>query len=165
MDSRRTQIGFLIFVVMIVSLACSAVTTTASEPTQASSSSYCPPLPAPQLSKSGFISDVVMSRDTEGEEKNPVNLTTVFTPTDVFHAVAKLKNAPENTSFSATWFVTDVGPDIACNSLIDSTEISTSGTRNLDFNLTPETQWPVGMYRVEVYVNGDLDTVKEFRVQ
>jgi sporulation-control protein spo0M len=61
--------------------------------------------------------------------------------------------------------VTDVGPDIACNSLIDSTEISTSGTRNLDFNLTPETQWPVGMYRVEVYVNGELDTVKEFRVQ
>jgi hypothetical protein len=149
---------------MLVSLACSAVTTTATEPTR-EPSGYCPPLPAPQLSKSGLISDVVMAKGTEGEEKNPINPTSVFSTNDVFHAVAKLKNAPENTSFAATWYVTDVGPDIACNSIIDSTEISTGGTRNLDFTLTPESQWPIGMYRVEVYVNGELDSVKEFQVK
>jgi hypothetical protein len=165
MTNRKAQIGFLLLIVMSLSLACSTVTSAGTEAPPAASSSNCPALPAPDLTKSGFISDIILARNTEGEEKNPINLTTVFSPTDTFHAVAKVEDAPENTSFSATWYVTDVGPDIACNSVVDSTEISTFGTRNLDFTLTPESTWPTGMYRVEVFVNGVLDSVKEFSVK
>jgi hypothetical protein len=164
MTNRKAQIGFLLLIVSLVSLACSTVTSATAEPTAAPSSN-CPALPAPDLTRSGYIAEIIMARNTEGEEKNPINLTTVFSPTDTFHAVAKVEDAPENTSFSATWYVTDVGPDIACNSVVDSTEISTFGTRNLDFTLTPESTWPSGMYRVEVFVNGVLDSVKEFSVQ
>lgn len=163
MPSRKIQIGVLIVTTLLVTMACSAVTTS-STPTAAASGN-CPALPAPQLTKSGFVDDVVLAKNTEGEEKNPTGLTSVFGPTDVFHAVLKLVDAPENTSFSATWYVTDVGPDVACNSTIDSTEISTGGTRNLDFTLTPNDKWPTGTYRVEIFVNGVLEDVREFSVQ
>ncbi|MHC1782135.1 MAG: hypothetical protein AB9891_05120 [Anaerolineaceae bacterium] len=164
MTNRKAQIGFLLLIVMSLSLACSTVIPSSTE-APATSSSNCPALPAPDLTKSGYIAEIILARGTEGEEKNPINLTTVFSSTDTFHAVAKVEDAPENTSFSATWYVTDVGPDIACNSVVDSTEITTFGTRNLDFTLTPESTWPTGMYRVEVFVNGVLDSVKEFSVQ
>lgn len=167
MPSRKIQIGILVLVIMVVTMACSAVTTTATSPTEAPvvASGNCPALPAPQLTKSGYVEEVVIAKNAEGEEKNPTGLTSVFGPTDTFHAVAKLVDAPENTSFSATWYVTDVGPDVACNSTIDSTEISTGGTRNLDFTLTPNDKWPTGMYRVEIFVNGVLEDVKEFSVK
>jgi len=114
---------------------------------------------------SGFIGDVVMAQGVTGDAKEPSNPTAVFTPSATFHAVVRVQNAPANTKFKATWFVTDVGSAADPNSLIDQTELTTEGTRNIDFTLAPKTVWPVGTYRVEIYVNGVLDTVKNFSVK
>ncbi len=176
MRNRNAQIGILLLVLVMVSLACSAVTESptataapvvVNEATEApaSTTGNCPALPAPELTSSGYVDDVVMAKNTEGEEKIPVGETSVFNPADIFHAVVILNEAPEDTTFTANWFVTDVGPDIACNSSIDSTNVTTSGTRNLDFTLTPDSQWPTGTYRVEIYVNDVLESVEEFSVQ
>lgn len=114
---------------------------------------------------SGFISEVVIAKDVTGDTKEPSNPTVVFTPSATFHAVVRTQGAPANTKYTVVWFVIDVGSTANPNSLIDQTELTTEGTRNVDFTLAPKTAWPVGTYRVEISVNGVLDTVKNFSVK
>ena len=64
-----------------------------------------------------------------------------------------IKDAPADTKFSAAWYAVDVGQAAAPNTLIDKTDISTDGSRNIDFTLTSQDVWPVGTYRVEIFVN------------
>ena len=128
-----------------------------------SSSSTTPSAPAPK--PSGFISGITMALDSKGENKDPVNPTTAFSPSAVFHAIVAVKNAPAKTVFSAAWYVDNVGSAAAPNTLIDTTDLTTDGTRNIDFTLSPNNKWPVGTYRVEVSVNGTLDTVVKFSVK
>ena len=124
------------------------------------------PSAAPTAAKpSGIIGSVTMSENAKSDTKEPVNPTVVFKPTSVFHAVTALLNAPANTKFSATWYVVDVGSAAPLNSLIESTDVSTGGSRNIDFTLSPATTWPTGSYRVEISVNGVVDTVKNFSVK
>ena len=60
---------------------------------------------------------------------------------------------------------TTIGSAASCNTLIDSFELASDGTRNLDFNLTPSSQWPPGLFRVEIYVNSKPDSVVDFTVR
>ncbi len=115
--------------------------------------------------RSGLIAKVTMARDTQGEDKEPVNPTTVFQGSSVFHAVVGTKNAPKGTKFGAEWYVVDVGSAGPANSKIDSSELVSEGTRNIDFTLTPTDTWPAGSYRVELRVNGVLDQIVTFSVK
>jgi len=105
-----------------------------------------------------------MAEGTQGANKDPQNPTTVFKPTATFHAVVRTNNAPANTTYTVEWYAVNVGNAAPPNTLIDSTDINTSGTRNIDFTLEPNDKWPVGTYRVEVSVNYILDTIKTFSV-
>lgn len=129
------------------------------------STTSCPPLPTPVTRPSNIVTSVTMALDTTPDKKEPINPTTVFAPDATFHAVVSLRNAPANTQVSITWYATDVGTAAPCNSRIDSTEIVTDGTRNVDFTLKPKTQWPSGTYRVEIFINGVLDRVVHFSVK
>lgn len=133
-------------------------------PTSPTSKGGCPPLPPAVVKSSGIVSNVTMALGTKGDTKDPVNPTLVFQPSSAFHAVVAIQNAPKNTKFKAAWFATDVGSAADCNTAIDDTEFSADGTRNIDFTLTPSTTWPAGTYRVEIYVNGNLDRVVNFSV-
>ena len=106
-----------------------------------------------------------MAQDVQGDAKDPVNPTREFTANSVFHAVVAIEDAPDNTKFKAVWYATDVGSAASCNTLIDSFELASDGTRNLDFNLTPSSQWPPGLFRVEIYVNSEPDSVVDFTVR
>ncbi len=114
---------------------------------------------------SGVIASVTMAEDAKADTKEPINPTVVFKPSSTFHAIVAIQNAPANTKFGATWYTVDVGSAAPPNNKIDSTELTTDGSRNIDFTLQPNTTWPVGTYRVEITVNGVLDTVKTFSVQ
>lgn len=114
---------------------------------------------------SGLVGSVTMAKGTQGDDKQPVNPTTAFNNADTFHAVVHVVSAPSNTKFNAAWYVVDVGGSPAANSLINHTEVTTDGTRNIDFTLAPQSTWPVGLYRVEISVNGTVDTVRQFSVQ
>lgn len=131
------------------------------QPTSAQASPECNPSPT----SSGVIKQVVTAQNTQGSDKQPVNPTTTFTPSSVFHAVVETQNAPANTEFRATWCVVDVGNAAAPNSVIDSTTLTTDGSRNIDFTLSPSTAWPAGKYRVVISVNGTADTVKNISVK
>ncbi|MCL4393789.1 MAG: hypothetical protein M1482_03090 [Chloroflexi bacterium] len=130
-----------------------------------SSTSEQPTPEATQKQSSGFISDVVMAKGTEGSDKHPVDETNTFGTTDIFHAVVAIQDAPANTDFKATWYIVDAGSAAAPNSSIGVTELKTDGTRNVDFSLRPPSEWPVGSYRVDISVNGTVDTSRDFDVQ
>src|SRR5574340_476483 len=82
--------------------------------------------------RASVIKIVTMAKDTQGAEKEPANPTTVFQADSVFHAVVAIQDAPAGTTFKAAWYVTNVGDAAAPNTLIDATELTTSGTRNID---------------------------------
>ncbi len=118
-----------------------------------------------QPGSSGIITTVVMAQGVQGAANDPVNPTTVFSPSSRIHAVIKIKDAPANTKFAAAWYVVDVGSAEPSGTLIDSTEVTSDGTRNIDFYLTPNSTWPVGQYRVDISVNGHVDQVMYYTVQ
>ncbi len=122
--------------------------------------------PAPTGPKaSGLITSLTMAEGSKADTKEPVNPTTVFTPTSVFHAIIRTNNAPPNTRFKAMWYIVDSGGAVPSNTLLYTKEIATDGTRYVDFTLSTTTRWYVGTYRVEIYVNDALDEMQGFSVK
>jgi len=104
------------------------------------------------------ISDAWMAADEEGSQR-----TTTFAQDATFYAIVDLANAPDDTTVKAAWTAVEVeGTDP--NTFIDETELTT-GDGNLVFNLTNNNLWPVGHYKVDLYLNEELDRTLEFDVQ
>jgi len=96
---------------------------------------------------------------------NMVDPTDTFAPTDpTIHVVATLANVPDGTTLKAMWYVVEVqGSEPG---VID--EISRtlgSGEETVDFTLANDRPWPVGKYKVELYLNDTLDKTLEFEVK
>lgn len=108
------------------------------------------------------LTNLRMALDQEGE-----NVTTTFSPTDVFFAVADLYNAPQSTQLEARWTavnVADLEPNVEFQTqTLDIAEENYSGT--IYFQLSSAESWPVGQYKVDVYLNGTLAQTVEFSVQ
>lgn len=121
--------------------------------------------PQPASSPSGFIAGVTLTKNASADLKKPVDPTTTFSSDAVFHAVVAIKNASANTQFTATWYAVDVGQAAPPSSRIDSNNLISSGTRALDFRLTPNSKWPVGTYRVDIAVNRNLERSITFSVR
>jgi hypothetical protein len=116
------------------------------------------PTTEPAVSGEASLENAVMSRDDSGTE-----LTSVFGPNDVFYCIVDLVNASDDTTVKASWTAVDVqgeNPD----TFIDEAEI-TQGSGTITFNLTNSNPWPVGKYKVDLYLNGNLDQTLEFEVQ
>jgi hypothetical protein len=104
------------------------------------------------------ISEAYMARDGQGADK-----TTVFAQTDVFYCLVQLANAPSDTTVKAIWYAVNA-QDTEPNLLIDQVE-ATSGDGVIPFKLTNNGPWPIGTYKVEIYLNGTLDRTLDFEVQ
>lgn len=108
------------------------------------------------------LTNLRMAFDQEGE-----NVTTTFSPTDVFYAVAELANAPQGTQVEARWTAinaADTEPNLEFQTqTIDITEESFTGA--IYFQLSNDQGWPAGQYKVDVYLNGTLAQTAEFSVQ
>ncbi|GAP08947.1 hypothetical protein BECAL_00079 [Bellilinea caldifistulae] len=104
------------------------------------------------------IGDAWLSDSEDGN-----NRVTTFTQDAVFYAFADLKNAPEDTTLKAVWIAVDV-EGVDPNLVINETEF-TSGSNIITFNLSNNNLWPVGKYRVEIYLNGKLDKTLDFEVR
>jgi hypothetical protein len=109
---------------------------------------------------SANISDAKMARDQDG--KNP---TKTFSPDEPFYCIVELSNAPNDTEVRAVW--TAVKADGAKpNTEIDEAK-TTSGSGQLQFNLSNEGPWPTGDYEVDLYLNDAKKPTKSltFEVQ
>jgi hypothetical protein len=104
------------------------------------------------------LSNAFMARDPEGDEP-----TTVFAPGETFYLIADLANAVDDTEVKAVWVAIDVdGVDF--DTVIDEATLTT-GDGRLTFDLANDSSWPVGNYKVDVYLNDNLARTLEFSVE
>ena len=104
------------------------------------------------------ITDAFMALDPDG-----VEATTVYFPEDVFYAIVDLANAPSDTRVKAVWVAVDAdGVDF--DTVIDEAELET-GDGRLTFDLANDDPWPVGNYKVDLYVNDSVEETLEFTVE
>ena len=104
------------------------------------------------------IKDAWTARDEAGEDR-----TTVFGQSDTFYVKVDLANAPDDTTVKASFTVVDAEGEEA-NTFLDDYEI-TSGSNMLTFNLSNNQLWPVGKYKVELFLNSELERTIEFEVR
>lgn len=122
----------------------------------------CPTIAPPALKPTGLIKSIVLGTKSPGSAL--VTPTNIFQTTATMHAIVGLQNAPAKTRLKAMWYANDVGKAAPCNKLVDSAELGDlSGSPFIDFTLDPPQ--PVGAYRVEILVNGNLDQVAAFSVK
>lgn len=105
------------------------------------------------------IPSVVLATDEAG-----TNVTTQFSPEDTFYAVVELANAPDSTEVKAVWTAVDVGDAAEPGQLIDEATLET-GSGQVIFDLSNDGFWPAGQYKVDIYLDGELDQTLEFSVE
>lgn len=107
---------------------------------------------------SANIGDAWMASDEKGSQR-----ATAFGPGDVFYCVGTLKNAPDDTAIKASWTAVAVdGADP--NTFIKETS-ATAGSGSFQFKLSNANSWPIGRYKVDLYLNDKLDRTLEFEVR
>ena len=111
----------------------------------------------------GALSEVHMARD-DGKG-DPGEETSTFNSKDrTIHSVSKLKDAKSGTKLRFSWFVVEANG--TTNEKIKDIEYTTRALENVVHgHLTAPRDWPVGKYKVEVYVNENLEETVHFTVE
>ena len=94
--------------------------------------------------------------------------TNVYSSSDVFYIVGDLSNAPAGTVVEARWLAVEIegydsGELIYEQAISDFTEESFTGT--IYFQLSNDSGWPSGDYKVDVYLDGSFVESVPFSVQ
>ncbi len=89
--------------------------------------------------------------------------TTTFEPSDTFYLLVDLANAPDDTTVRAVWYAVDVGSAAAPNTLIDEASMTT-GSAVVTFDLAHDDAWPPGAYKVDLFLNDELNQTLNFSV-
>jgi hypothetical protein len=93
---------------------------------------------------SANISNAKMARDQDGKQP-----TQTFSPDEPFYCIVELSSAPNDTEVRAVW--TAVKAEGATpNTKIDEAK-TTSGSGQLQFDLSNDGPWPTGDYTGPVY--------------
>jgi hypothetical protein len=104
------------------------------------------------------IKDAVLATDEAGTQP-----TTEFAQNAVFYAVVTLANAPSDTNVKAVWYAVNA-EGVDPNFKIDEVT-TTTGDGVVPFTLTNNNPWPVGTYKVELYLNDKLEKTLDFTVK
>lgn len=106
----------------------------------------------------------------DGSANKVTGATTTFDKTaPELHCVVSVANVPDGTTVRAVWTAVDTvdmnGKSIKDNKINELTKTLTTDS-TVDFNLTlPSSgEWPVGSYKVDVYLNDKLDRTLPFTV-
>jgi hypothetical protein len=104
------------------------------------------------------IENVRLAKDQEGQQA-----TTQFAPSDTFYLVGDLSNAPSDTKLKAVWTVVQA-EGVDPNTVIQERELA-AASGPFWFSLSQEAGiWPVGKYKVELYLDDELNQSLEFQV-
>ena len=106
--------------------------------------------------------EAVTTASPGGEE------TTNFAPdAPELFAVFKTKGAQSGDKLRGVWIAEDVGSAAPADSKIDEKTLTMDGdTDDGDLSLSKPTKgWPVGKYRLEIYVNDKLVTTTRFTIE
>jgi CHASE1-domain containing sensor protein len=122
----------------------------------------CSSLACAALSTEMSLENLRMAHDSDATQ-----LTSTFSPSDIFYAVADLSNAPQGTVVKAVWTAVDVVDTEAGlefqEQTLEISEESFSGT--IYFELSNDDIWPAGRYSVNLYLNDAPVQSIEFDVE
>jgi predicted small secreted protein len=106
------------------------------------------------------ITNAHMARDIDDLDQSDV-----FSPSDpTFYCFFDLNNAPDSTVVKGVWTLVSA-EGYESNSEIDSAEVTGSDDYYY-FSLDRSTDaWPVGTYKIDLYIDGSLVETLEFEVQ
>ena len=101
-------------------------------------------------------------------DKDGSSPTTEFSSSDIFYVVGDLQNAPAGTVVEAKWLAVQIegyesGELIYEQAIADFTDESFTGT--IYFQLSNDAGWPVGEYKVDIYVDGAFAQSVSFSVR
>lgn len=149
--------GLLVFVV----LACSAGKNANKESNSNSNSNTSRASEAEDAGSGVFIKEIHMAKDDNGK---PGSEADSFEPGDrTIHCVATLKDSKSGTAMRFSWWIVDA--DGTTNRKIKDIDYSTRAMENIIHgHLTAPNDWPKGKFKVQVYVNGDLDKTAFYTV-
>ena len=100
---------------------------------------------------------------TDSEGNSP---TTVYASGDAFYAVADLSNVETGSVVDAKWYLVSAAEYETQELQSTSLTIEDKSLYNyVSFELTSTEPWPVGEYKVELYLNGALAHTLNFSVQ
>jgi len=148
--------GLLVFVVLACNLGKNANTNTSNSGSNTNSSTE------PDSGSGTFIKEIHMAKDDGGRPGDP---TSTFEPGDrTVHCVTTLKEAKSGTNMKFSWWIVDA--DGTKNQKIKDIDYTTRALENVVHgHLTLPQDWPQGKYKVQVYINGDLDKTAFYSVQ
>jgi hypothetical protein len=113
------------------------------------------------------ITQATLAKDVKPDSLEPIDPTTTF-PVDqpVIHLVVNVANAPSDTKVKAAWTAVEVGDVAPANTQIAEVTVTldTSGTAHFTLSIPDTGAWPVGKYKVDVYLNDKLDRTLEYSV-
>ena len=104
------------------------------------------------------VENLRVAQDEGGQQA-----TTQFDPEDTFYLVGDLSNAPDDTQLKAIWTAIEVeGADP--NTVLEERELA-APSGPFWFSLSQETGiWPAGRYKVELFLDDELNQSMEFQV-
>jgi hypothetical protein len=108
------------------------------------------------------IKDIHMAKDNKGK---PGDKTDSFEPGDrTIHCVATLKESKSGTDMKFSWWIVDA--DGTKNKKVKDIDYKTGALENIIHgHLSLPQDWPSGKYKVQVFVNGDLDRTVNYTVE
>jgi hypothetical protein len=117
-----------------------------------------PPPTEPVPAAPGNIRNAFLAHDEDGTQP-----TTVFGQGEIFYAIVELTDVQEDLTLVASWYAVQA-EGVEPNYLIDSVDVS-GPYDTFTFNLSNDQLWPLGLYKVEISMNGELATTLEFEVR
>ena len=162
---RNHRFSFLFAVLGVISLACLSSSVLKVTPTaEIAQSTTAPELTqAVQSSQLGIIQSVTMAKDVQSQDHTPVGPTVNFVNPTIIHVVVALADAPANTKLAINWLVGKAG-NLTPDSQMATYELTTDGTRNIDFTFTPDQPMDAGRYYFNIFLNGQFFIRVDFSV-
>lgn len=104
---------------------------------------------------SGVVKEIHMAKDDGNGD--PGEETNSFSPGDrTIHCVVKLNEAKARTKLKFSWWIVDA--DGTKDQKVKDIEYTTRALENIvHAHLTLPQDWPKGKYKVEIYVDGNLE--------
>jgi len=149
--------GLLIFVILACSLGKKTANTNSNSNSNSNANSG-----STDTGSGAALKEIHMAKDDGGI---PGAETDSFAPGDrTIHCVTTLKEAKAGTQMKFAWWIVDA--EGSQNQKIKEIDYKTRPLENvIHGHLTLPQDWPTGKYKVEVYVNGDLDKTAFFSVK
>lgn len=151
--------GLLVFVVLACNLGKKTTNSNSNSNSNANSNSST----VTDEGSGEAIKEIHMAKD-DGNGA-PGDETESFAASDkTVHCVATLKQAKAGTQMKFSWWIVDA--DGSKNQKIKEIDYSTKPLENIVHgHLTLPSNWPIGKYKCQVYVNGDLDKTIHYTVE